>query len=382
MPIDLNMLSGKLKRYREQFQTSLAELATATGIAEENLALYESGRKEPTGDEILILADHYKCDYKFFISNERVAPFDQTETLFRLHGTELSKADRWAIQEFLFLCECEEFLMSSLAPGERQPFTFIKKGDFFKGHGEEAAAELRRQLGYGPNEVKMDLYADFRRIGLHVFRRQLENSNVSGLYVNHPTAGRCVLVNYTEDVYRQRFTAAHEAGHAILDDDQDVVVSYAKWKKGDLSEIRANTFASRYLMPPSFLRGIPDAGTWDAHKAVEWANKLKVSTEALSYALKDAKLVSPNAQKTIGSATVPAADKVDPELPANLAPKPRERREELLRRGLSSSYVGLCFEAYEQDTVSAGRLAEMLLVSENEVAEIGELYGRSLAYGD
>ncbi|MCH8252009.1 MAG: ImmA/IrrE family metallo-endopeptidase [Planctomycetes bacterium] len=382
MPIDLNMLSVKLKRYREQFQTSLGELATATGIAEERLSSYESGRKEPTGDEILILADYYKCDFKFFIANERVAPFDQTETLFRLHGAELSKADRWAIQEFLFLCECEEFLMSSLAPDQRQPFTFIKKGNFFKGHGEEAASELRRHLGYGPNEIGMDLYADFRRIGLHVFRRQLENSNVSGLYVKHPTAGKCVLVNYTEDVYRQRFTAAHEAGHAILDDDQDVVVSYAKWKGSDYSEIRANTFASRYLMPPSFLQGIPDGSMWDAHKAVEWANKLKVSTEALSYALKDAKLVSQNAQKTIGSAKVPADDKVDPELPTSLAPKPRKQREELLRRGLSSSYVGLCFEAYERDTVSAGRLAEMLLVSESEVAEIGELYGRSLAYGD
>src|SRR5208283_3514988 len=254
MAFDLLSLGSKLRRYRNQFEATLQEVSQATGIAEETLAAFEEGNREPTGDEILILADYYKCDYSFFTSNERLAAFEQTEVLFRKHGKEISAADRWAIQEFLYLCACEQFLLAQLV-GEidRSEFKFQKRRKFFKDHGKEAAAALRRHLGHG-SEAIPNIYRDFRTIGYHVFRRKLENSRISGLYLRHPYAGKCLLVNYTEDIYRQRFSAAHVAGHAILDDEEDFVVSFTSWQKGDLSEIRANTFASAYLLPEAFLK--------------------------------------------------------------------------------------------------------------------------------
>src|SRR6266567_2489816 len=108
--MDLILLGSKLRRYREQFQASFLDIAKATGIAEARLRAFENGEMTPSGDEVLIFADFYQCDYKFFVSNEKLAPFEQTETLFRLHGKDLSTEDRWAVQEFLFLCECEEFV--------------------------------------------------------------------------------------------------------------------------------------------------------------------------------------------------------------------------------------------------------------------------------
>ncbi len=112
MTFDLALFGSKLKRYREQLQTSLDEVSELTGISIESLKALENREKRPTGDEVLILADYYKCDYQFFISNEKLAPFEQTETMFRMYGDEFSKEDRWAIQEFLFLCECEAYLLS------------------------------------------------------------------------------------------------------------------------------------------------------------------------------------------------------------------------------------------------------------------------------
>src|SRR5690606_9952762 len=118
-----------------------------------------------------------------------------------------------------------------------------------------AAAALRSQLGYEPNVVPRNVYEDFRLIGIHVFRRALANAEISGLYVEHPIAGHCVLVNYDEDVYRQRFSVSHEAAHAIFDSSEGVVVTFearsSKYTKSDLKEIRANSFASHYLMPRS-----------------------------------------------------------------------------------------------------------------------------------
>ena len=88
MAIDLRLLGSKLAKYREQLQESFVDVANSTGIDADRLAQIENGQAEPTGDEVLILSDHYRCDFKFFISNEQVAPFEQTETLYRAYGSE------------------------------------------------------------------------------------------------------------------------------------------------------------------------------------------------------------------------------------------------------------------------------------------------------
>jgi Zn-dependent peptidase ImmA (M78 family) len=381
MTFDLSLFSSKLKKYREQLKTSLDEVSAETGISTQDLATLEGAERRPTGDEVLILADYYQCDYQFFISNEKLAPFEQTETLYRKHGDEFSKEDRRAVQEFLFLCECEEFLLNLIPRIDYKPFGFVKYGSYFKEHGRKAAARLREHFSYSSIQVGRDIYDDFRRLGFHIFRRQLGNSNISGLYIKHPTAGKCILVNYSEDVYRQRFTAVHESAHAILDEEEDFIVSFV-WDKNNLVEVRANTFASHYLMPPDFLKNIPDSSNWDIDKAVDWANKLKVSTEALAIALKNADLISQPVETKIKSVRVPSDIKIDPELPPSLSIGSRQRREESLKRGLSTFYVSLCLDAYERDFISAGRLAEMLLVSERELDAVADLYGRTLRYGN
>jgi Zn-dependent peptidase ImmA (M78 family) len=211
-----------------------------------------------------------------------------------------------------------------------------------------------------------------------VFRRKLENSNISGLYIKHPIAGKCVLINYNEDIYRQRFTAAHEVAHTILDENDDVLVSFS-WDKKDLKEIRANTFASAYLMPPEFICKIPESNKWTVEKSIEWANKLKVSTHALAIALSENNLIDNEAYKIITGTKVPKSYKEDPELSSKLPPNSRERKQVMLEHGLSDYYVALCFEAYRERILSESRLTEMLLLETNlELYEFSKLYGESI----
>jgi Zn-dependent peptidase ImmA (M78 family) len=382
MALDLKLFGDKLKRYREQLQIAHEEVSEGTGISVEALSAMERGEHSPTGDEVLILADFYKCDYKFFLSNENLTAFEQTDTLFRRFGDDFSKHDRWAVLEVLFLADVESYLQSTLGKQSPRTFTFHKVGNYFKGHGEQAAASLREFLGYAENAVPLNIYEDFRSIGIHVFRRRLDNSNISGVYVKHPVAGSCILVNYSEDIYRQRFTAAHEAAHAILDQDEEVIVSFVR-ANNDLREVRANTFASRYLMPPAFLQRIPDPRQWNSEKVIHWANALKVSTEALAIALSEAELIDNAAIQMLRGVRVPRETKEDPELPATLFPRSRQRKESLLQRGLSDYYVNLCFEAYREGIVSAARVAEMLLLDgDAELRDLAELYGEALRYGD
>ena len=114
MPVDPQALGSKLRKYREQLQESVQDVSRSTGIASDRLAGIEGGSIRPTGDEILILADHWSCDFGVLLTNERSAPFEEAEILYRRHGEAFSKEDRRAVQEFLYLCETEAFLFREL----------------------------------------------------------------------------------------------------------------------------------------------------------------------------------------------------------------------------------------------------------------------------
>lgn len=377
MTINLQALGSKLAKYRGQLKESITEVSSSTGIDAVRLTSIEAGQSEPTGDEVLILADHYRCDFKYFISNEQVAPFEQTETLYRAHGGDFTKEDRRAVQDFLYLCETEDFLMRELGHPPKD-FAFVPTGDYFKGHGEDAAAQLRVAIGYEDRAVPRDVYAAFRSVGVHVFRRKLGNSNISGLFIMHPVAGKCALVNYSEDIYRQRFSAAHEMAHAIFDTTQGASVSFEGPSGADRLELRASRFASCFLMPPAFLSKLPAPSRWTDADAQRWANELRVSCIALAIALKEAKLIDQSTYYRISHLRVPREAKIDPELPESLNATQRQRKAHLLELGLSDFYVSLCFEGFSAGVISIGRLAEALLCSQGELAELASLYGRML----
>jgi hypothetical protein len=190
-----------------------------------------------------------------------------------------------------------------------------------------------------------------------------------------------LLVNYDEDVYRQRFTAAHEMAHSIFDATDEVVVSLSS-ARTDLKEIRASRFASCYLMPPDVLKRLPTPERWTQKDAVNWANQFKVSCDALGVALLQAELVDEPTSTRIRSYRVPSRDKVDPELSPNLSDTGRTKKRRLLELGLSDFYAKLCFEAHYRGLISTGRLAEALFSSEKELHDIAPLYGTRLRYGD
>lgn len=380
MALDHQAISRKLRHARELQSLDIETVSRATGISADRVKSVEMGTSKPTGDEVLILANFYRHDFRDFLDNTRPALFEQTDILYRRHGEAFTPADRRAIQEFIFLCEIEFTLETQLAI-PKLAFSFAPQGTNYKSHGKAAAKALRSVLGFAPNAIPLDVFDEFRRLGFHVFRRRLANSDISGLYIEHPIAGHCLLVNYDEDVYRQRFSASHEAAHAIFDSSEAVMVTYCKgasrYDAHDLREIRANCFASCFLMPPDQL---PRLDRWTLDEAIVQAKRMRVSTTALSIALRQASLVDESTAILIRSVSVPTAEKTDPEAPANLNEKQRARRMILLECGLSDYYVGLCFEAYYQELISVGRLGEALLTDHAGTQEISVLFGRSIQY--
>jgi Zn-dependent peptidase ImmA (M78 family) len=377
MSLDLNEFSHKVKRFVSQFMVSLDELSNSTGISQERIQGLINAKIEPSGDEVLIIADFFKTDYKYFISNEKEAPIEQTDILFRRHGKDFTKEDRMAVQEVLYMAECEHFLQSELMHLKTDfVFNYTPVGTYFKGHAEDAAKQLRKHLGYQDHAIRINVFDDVRKIGFHVFRRKLSNSSVSGVSIKHPTAGRCILVNYNEDIYRQRFTLVHEAAHGLFDlvDNQDVFVSYEYNGKKDLREIRADNFASNFLLPKEFILRI-NVNNWHDSIFVEWCNKLCINPEPFSIALKSAGLIGEDKQRHFKELKIPQSQKTDSELSMSMSLNAKWKKLTLLQKGLSDYYVKLCIEAYRENIVSSLRVAEMLLIEENMLYEIMELYG-------
>lgn len=359
----------------------LSDVSSQTGIGVETLAGVEEGRTTPTGDQLLILAELFHIDYKFFLSNEKKFVFEQTETLYRMYGEHLGAEDRWTIQEMLFLCENEAYLQEALGRKTKRLTLPTPQGRYAKGQGWDAARQVRAELGLGDRDIAVDIFRLFRSLGIHIFRRPLKNSNVSGLCINHPTAGPCVLVNYGEDQYRQRFTVCHEVAHALLDVTEHGSTISLESERGDLREVRANSFASAFLLPPSATEGI-SLSSMSADYFVELCSRVMVNARTLLIALKDRKHATDSDIERLWDVRVPRSVKPDPELGPDLTEMSRERRQMLLERGLSYPYLRLCMEGYRSHKVSFERLSEILLMDMTETTRVMNRFGEAVTLDD
>ena len=82
MAYDNQLIANKLRRCRNNNGLTIQQVVGLTGIPEERLISLETGA-EPTGDEILILAEIYMEDFKYFISNQKLSSAETVEELYR-----------------------------------------------------------------------------------------------------------------------------------------------------------------------------------------------------------------------------------------------------------------------------------------------------------
>jgi Zn-dependent peptidase ImmA (M78 family) len=130
-----------------------------------------------------------------------------------------------------------------------------------------------------------------RLLEIRVVHSLLKDSDVSGFYFRQQDQ-RVIGINASHPRTRQRFTVAHELGHAILNSHDDLHVDRSFKLRDTLSskgvdslEIEANAFAAELLMPQQMLvdslrkRGGLDL---DDLRAVQGlAKEFDVSTQAL-----------------------------------------------------------------------------------------------------
>lgn len=104
---------------------------------------------------------------------------------------------------------------------------------------------------------------------------------------------KLILAGLTPVALRQRFTLAHELGHLLADDNQEIHTDQDVYspdsRQGD-SEIRANSFAATFLMPEADLRASVGSD-FDEVAFAALAMRLMVTPSALAIRLEGLRLI-------------------------------------------------------------------------------------------
>jgi len=371
MSFDYAVLGRKLKDVREGLLIAPQDSASRLQISLQEYLDIEEGRNRITGDQLVLLASLYCHDFRYFVTGDYPSAESQVKEMFR-RNAELSQSDRVAIQEFVRLCEYEDFLEREIFQRQSEPIPNYGQFSFghrhFKSQGEEAASFERERLVLGKQPIE-NIFELIRKQGIHIFKRQLEAKNISGLYINHPVAGHCILVNYLDDLYRQNFSAAHEYCHALFDSSQGQEVTYLQ-SSNDKSELewRANSFAGNFLVPKQRLElDYSPTNTYESWISLirQIAERFRVSSQVVIIRLSELKWIDRGLQEQLFQdqhLVIKHDEKFDPETPPNLSSGIRDKLTQIIRQGLSWHFIELGTEAYRRGEITYHKLLDMLLL--------------------
>ena len=142
--------------------------------------------------------------------------------------------------------------------------------------------------------VPVNLIARARGIDLVFEPQKSPEDDVSGFYFREGDR-RVIGVNSTHPTVRQRFTIAHELGHAVLHDSEGLHLDQAfrlrdsrSSQAVDRDEIAANAFAAELLMPEDEVLDLVLASPVDLNDEEEiaiFAKRFGVSAQAFTYRL-------------------------------------------------------------------------------------------------
>jgi len=171
--------------------------------------------------------------------------------------------------------------------------------------------------------------------------------------------------------WRQRYTLAHELGHLLAGDDQDVHLDKDVFDKGqgkDPSEVRANAFAAAFLMPEAVLRAAAGTTGLTQQAFAALACDLKVSPMALAIRLSQLRLIDAGAcdrLKTLSGVKAASIVGLGPDYARWIAQATTIRAPGLLVRD--------AYTAYESGAATLRPYANLLGVDVDELRDALEL---------
>lgn len=232
-----NFEPARLTQARVLAGLSKSELAAMVKVSAAALGQYESAITSPRPDVLQRLAEKTDVDPEFFATGRPLARVDSSQAHFRsLRSTRASDRAR-------ALATAEQIWELVFALEKRVQFPTVDLPELELGNSpREAAAALRQhwQLDAGPVPY---LTATVETHGLVVVLRPVDYIERVDAF-SMRVSDRPVLITTprrTDNVFRHRFTLAHEVGHILL---------HSEAHPGDhKQETEADEFAAEFLTP-------------------------------------------------------------------------------------------------------------------------------------
>lgn len=249
----------KLRKAREDCGFSQQFVADSLKLPRTAITQIESGKRSISTLELSNLAKLYHSTISSFFDTSQNEDEEITAILFRAEpGLQQEPKIRQSVEKYIHLCH-QGLLLENIL--EREPrlgppvynLPIPKTKSEAAKQGEKIAEQERNRLGIGHFPIA-DMMELINSQNIWVSGTLLPN-NISGLFLNHPKTGLIILVNTAHVIARKRFSCAHEYAHALLDRQSVVRISTSN-NHSELVEIRANAFASAFLMPANSIQEI------------------------------------------------------------------------------------------------------------------------------
>lgn len=400
-------LGARLRAARERRGISQQAVADILGLPRTAVTNMETGNRTVSTLELARMGEIYGQSAAFFLSDSDDSAEDISVVLHRaLPEMGRTPEIEHAVTRIIDLCREGAGLRTVLdqtvehtVPDYSARMT--SSGDAIR-QGQHVAQEERRRLGLG-NAAIGNIAVLITEQGIWTAASDLPDS-LSGFFVNHPSVGLAILVNDQHWPVRRRFSYAHEYAHALFDR-QAPITTTRRENSSELIEKRANAFAAAFLMPaegvaeqlaqldkgqPSRraqvifdvannssieaeIRPRPGSQAITYQDAAALARHFGVSYEAAVWRLKSlghigqAETDALIGQKDIGKRYIRLLGFLDI-LDEGELPKVNEVE-------LRNQLARLALEAYRQEEISRGRLAEIsrkLSIDPSEMIDLAE----------
>ncbi|WP_234474546.1 MULTISPECIES: ImmA/IrrE family metallo-endopeptidase [unclassified Streptomyces] len=280
---------ARLAQARNLVGMTKRQLADELGVTPAAVSQYEMGTNRPRPDLLPPLAEILDVPLAYFLAGRPHARLDPSAAHFRsLRSTrayQRAKAVAFTEQVWELTYALEKRVqfpvvdLPGFAGGEVHPGTDLPS------EPASAARALRVAWGLGTGPIA-HLVRRLEAHGIVVVTPQRDEDlrSVDAFSTSHLPRPLIVLTpNRTDDVYRHRFSAAHELGHLILHSDTN---------PGDITQEReADTFAAEFLTPrESILPELPSRA--DLHKLSQLRDGWGVSVHSLLYRCRELGLLS------------------------------------------------------------------------------------------
>lgn len=258
----MSELSQQLRQLRIDSGMSQLTVGERIGLSRSAVTQIEAGNREVSAAELVRLASVFRQSPSALLAGlGEPTPISLTEQDTVLNGILAAQADlagfptfRTRLEGILEFAKLLTEIEADLGADVYGPEAFVFQGAaprtaWEAAHQAYAAAEdERRRLDLGSAPIR-NMSETLATLRVRTTKLTLPDTT-SSLFIHTPDTGSVIVVNETASLEERRFWWAHGFAHVLFDRERQWVVCNQN-DRGHHHEVRANAFASRFLLPAS-----------------------------------------------------------------------------------------------------------------------------------